>query len=92
MNWTFLGNHGHVIVQIAKNPDVKISDLADLVGVTERHARAIVNELRDAGYIEVSKVGRRNSYRVMASMPLRHAAESEKTLGELLSIFAVVSS
>jgi DNA-binding MarR family transcriptional regulator len=92
MNWTFLGNHGHVIVQIAKNPDVKISDLADLVGVTERHARAIVNELRDAGYIEVSKVGRRNSYRVMSSMPLRHAAESENTLGELLSIFAVVSS
>jgi predicted transcriptional regulator len=87
MNWTFLGNHGHVIVQIAKNPDVKIAELAGLVGVTERHARAIVNELREAGYIEVTKVGRRNSYRVNEGIPLRHTAESDKTLGDLLSIF-----
>ena len=65
MNWTFLGNHGHVILQLAKNPDVKIADLAALVGVTERHARAIVNDLREAGYVEVQKSGRRNSYRVI---------------------------
>ena len=87
MNWTFLGNHGHVVVQLAKNPDVKLTDLALLVGVTERHARAIVNELREAGYIEVQKVGRRNTYRVIENKALRHTAESDKTLGDLLSIF-----
>lgn len=87
MNWTFLGNHGHVIVQLAKNSEVKLSDLALLVGVTERHVRAIVNELREAGYIEVEKVGRRNSYRVIESKALRHTAESDKTLGDLLAVF-----
>lgn len=88
MNWTFLGNHGHVILQLAKNPDVKIADLAALVGVTERHARAIVNDLREAGYVEVQKSGRRNSYRVIEGKPLRHSAEADKTLGDLLSIFS----
>jgi DNA-binding transcriptional regulator PaaX len=87
MSWTFLSNHGHVVVQIAKHPDIKIADLAVLVGVTERHARAIVNDLRDAGYIEVRKDGRRNSYRVIQSKPLRHAAESDRKLKDLLSIF-----
>ena len=87
MNWTFLGNHGHVIVQIAKNPDIKVSELANLVGVTERHARAIVNDLRDAGYLEVTKDGRRNSYRVSREMPLRHTAESDKSLSDLLAVF-----
>lgn len=88
MNWTFLGNHGHVILQLAKNPDVKIADLAALVGVTERHARAIVNDLREAGYVEVQKSGRRNSYRVIEDKPLRHSAEADKTLGDFLSIFS----
>ena len=87
MSWTFLSNHGHVIVQIAKNPDVKVSDLATLVGVTERHARAIVNDLREAGYIEVRKDGRRNSYKVIQTKALRHAAESDRKLRDLLSIF-----
>ena len=87
MNWTFLGNHGHVIVQIAKNPDIKVSELAALVGVTERHARAIVNDLREAGYVEVTKDGRRNSYRVNREKPLRHTAESDKSLSDLLSVF-----
>lgn len=87
MNWTFLGNHGHVVVQIAKNPEIKISELATLVGVTERHARAIVIELREAGYINVTRIGRRNSYSVNGNKPLRHSAESNKTLYDLLSIF-----
>ena len=87
MNWTFLGNHGHVVLQLAKNPDVRLAELASLVGVTERHARAIVNDLREAGYLEVEKIGRRNSYRIIETKPLRHSAEADKTLGDLLSIF-----
>lgn len=88
MSWTFLSNYGHVIVQIAKQPDIKISDLASLVGVTERHARAIVNDLRDAGYLVVVKTGRRNSYRVINDKPLRHEAESDRTLKDLLATFS----
>ncbi len=87
MSWTFLSNHGHVAVQIAKHPNIKLSELAAKVGVTERHARGIVNDLREAGYVEVSKSGRRNSYRIKAAKPLRHSAESNRKLGDLLAIF-----
>jgi DNA-binding transcriptional regulator PaaX len=76
-----------VIVQIARQPDIKISELALLVGVTERHARAIVNDLRDTGYLEVQKTGRRNSYRVNTDLNLRHSAESDHQLRDLLAIF-----
>jgi predicted transcriptional regulator len=89
MNWTFLSNHGHVIVQISRQPDIRVNDLALLVGVTERRTREIIADLRDAGYIEVLKSGRRNSYRVVATKPLRHNAESSHTLSELLEIFKV---
>lgn len=87
MNWTFLGNHGHVVVQIAKNPEIKISELAALVGVTERHARAIIRDLRESGYVEVKKTGRRNTYKIKRNMPLRHTAESNHKLSDLLAIF-----
>jgi predicted transcriptional regulator len=87
MSWTFLSNHGHVIVQISQQPDVKLTDLAAQVGVTERRIREIIADLRDAGYLEVTKSGRRNSYRVIEGMQLRHSAESKHNLAELLGIF-----
>jgi DNA-binding transcriptional regulator PaaX len=87
MTWTFLSNHGHVIVQIKKDPDIRLTDLAAQVGVTERRVREIILDLREAGYLEVTKVGRRNSYRVIDAKQLRHSAESTHRLSELLSIF-----
>lgn len=87
MNWTFLSNHGHVIVQISQNPDIKLTELAAQVGITERRVREIIAELRDAGYLEVTKSGRRNAYRVISGKSLRHSAESSHRLGELLAIF-----
>ena len=87
MSWTFLSNYGHVIVQLAQNPNIKLSELANRVGVTDRHARAIIQDLREAGYIEVTKQGRRNSYRVSGLKPLRHSTDSTHSLQELLDIF-----
>lgn len=87
MSWTFLSNHGHIMVQIARNPEIRISDLARIVGVTERHASGIVNDLRDAGYLEVEKQGRRNFYRINGGHALRHDAESNQTLSDLLGVF-----
>ena len=91
MSWTFLSNHGHVIVQISRQPDIRISDLAARVGVTERRIREIIADLREAGYLEVSKAGRRNSYRVVDGKQLRHNAESSHNLSELLGIFRSIS-
>jgi len=87
MSWTFLSNHGHVIVQITMHPEIRLTELAARVGVTERRVREIVSELREAGYLEVTKSGRRNLYRVVEGKPLRHSAESSHNLGELLAIF-----
>ena len=88
MSWTFLSNHGHVIVQLAQNPDLKISELADRVGITERRVAAILKELQDAGYISVTKDGRRNIYAVNTNGKLRHDAENNKSLGDLLRIWS----
>jgi DNA-binding IscR family transcriptional regulator len=87
MSWTFLSNHGHVVVQLAKNPDITLAELARVIGVTERHISSVLNDLKEAGYIEVIKEGRKNSYRVLVEMPLRHSAESHKTLQDVLNVF-----
>jgi DNA-binding IscR family transcriptional regulator len=87
MSWTFLSNHGHVAVQLAKNPDIKVAELAKLIGVTERHISSVLNDLREAGYLEITKEGRKNKYRLLIDMPLRHNAESYKTLQDLLNVF-----
>ena len=87
MSWTFLSNHGHVVVQLAKNPDITLAELARVIGVTERHISSVLNDLKEAGYIEVIKEGRKNSYRVLVEMPLRHTAESHKPLQDVLNVF-----
>ena len=87
MSWTFLSNHGHVMVQLAQNPDSRVADLAEAVGITERRVAAILADLQDAGYISVAKKGRQNVYSVKRSKKLRHAAESSKSVGDLLGIF-----
>ena len=80
-NWTFLSNHAHVLVCVAKNPDVRLSEVAELVGVRER----IVHELIDAGYISVTKVGRNNVYSVDLDKPLRHPLEAEHNIHAIVT-------
>lgn len=81
--WTFLTNHGHVLVCIAQNPDVRIAEIADLVGIGERAAHRILGDLINEGYVVREKVGRRNRYSIDFSRPLRHQLESEHTIGEI---------
>jgi DNA-binding IclR family transcriptional regulator len=84
-NWTFLSNHAHVLVCVAKNPDVRLSEVAELVGVRERTAHRIVHELIDAGYISVKKVGRNNVYSVDLEKPLRHPLEAEHNIHAIVT-------
>lgn len=86
--WTFLSNHGHVLVCIAQNPDVRISEIADLVGVGERAAHRIVSDLVRDGYVVRRKDGRRNTYTVDFSQPLRHPLEADHTVGEIFRVLA----
>jgi DNA-binding transcriptional regulator PaaX len=64
-----------------------VAELAQLIGVTERHVRSVLNDLREAGYLEVSKHGRQNQYRLLLDKPLRHDAESYRTIQDLLEVF-----
>jgi len=86
--WTFLTNHGHVMVALALDPDMRVRDLAGAVGITERAAQRIVGELVDAGYLRREKHGRRNRYHLDPSRPLRHSLEGHHTIGRLLDVLA----
>jgi DNA-binding IclR family transcriptional regulator len=76
--WTFLTNHSHVLICIAQQPDVRLSEVARLVGIGERAVHRIVHELEDAGYLTVTKEGRRNIYEIDLDRPLRHPLESHQ--------------
>lgn len=85
--WTVFSNHGHVLIFVATNPEARIRDIAAAVGITERRAQAIVSELVGVGFLSVRKNGRRNTYSVNPEARLRHPAESQHTIGEVISLF-----
>ncbi len=84
--WTFLTNHAQVLVCIARDPGVRLRDVGDRVGITERAAHRIVTELADAGYIARERNGRRNRYTINALLPLPDPIAGEQNVGELLEI------
>lgn len=84
--WTFLSNHAHVVICLARSPDLRIRDLAQAVGITERAVQRIVAELTDGGFLTVIKEGRRNHYTVNDKLPLRHPVEAPHTLRDLLGL------
>jgi Holliday junction resolvasome RuvABC DNA-binding subunit len=86
--WTFLTNHGHVLVCIAHNSNVRITEIADMVGIGERAAHRIVCDLANDGYVLRKKDGRRNTYAVNYDRPLRHPLESAHSIGEIFGALA----
>lgn len=86
--WTFLTNHAHVLLCIAQEPGIRMRDIADRVGITERAAQRIVADLVEEGYVSRTRVGRRNEYEVDRTRPFRHPLEHEHSVGRLLEIFA----
>jgi DNA-binding transcriptional ArsR family regulator len=88
--WSFLTNHARALLFIAKDPDVRLRDLADALDVTERTAYGIVVDLTAAGYLLKEKEGRRNRYSIQTHLPLRDRIVPEKTIGEVLSLLADV--
>jgi hypothetical protein len=78
--WTFLSNHGHVLVCIAQQPDIRLSEIAQRVGIGERAAHRIVHDLIDAAFLTQTRVGRRSLYTVDLDRPLRHPLEADHRL------------
>lgn len=86
MQWTFLSNHAHVLICLAKDPEIRLRDVAELVGITERAVQKIVADLEDGGILEKEKVGRRNRYKIRRDIQLRHSIESHRNIGELIDL------
>jgi DNA-binding IclR family transcriptional regulator len=84
MRWTFLTNHARALVCIAEDPQVRLREIAQRIGITERAAQSLVNDLVDAGYLTRKRVGRRNRYEIDASLPFRHPYEHRIDVGTLL--------
>ncbi|MDH3652782.1 MAG: winged helix-turn-helix domain-containing protein [Myxococcales bacterium] len=82
--WTFLSNHGHVLVCIARDSNVRVREIAQAVGVTERAVQRILRELEEAKVIVRTRQGRRTHYEVNEGEPLRHPIEAEHSVGELV--------
>lgn len=85
-DWTFLTNHAHVLICLAREPDALLREVALEVGITEGATQRIVTDLVDGGYLERIRVGRRNTYRLNGELPLRHPLERDHSVGEILDI------
>jgi DNA-binding IclR family transcriptional regulator len=82
--WTFLTNHAQVLLCLAETPDIRLRDVAERIGITERATQRILAELSDAGYVKTERVGRRNRYTVDRSHAMRHSAQLGYEIGALL--------
>jgi DNA-binding MarR family transcriptional regulator len=87
-SWHFLTNHAQVLLCIEHNPDARMRDIAETVGVTERAAQRITNDLVEAGYLTRERIGRRNRYRINRKARMRHPAQREHPIGELLGLLS----
>ena len=82
--WTFLTNHAQVLLCLAETPDIRLRDVAQQVGITERATQRILAELVEGGYVKVERVGRRNRYTVDREHAMRHSAQLGHEIGALL--------
>jgi hypothetical protein len=87
-SWTLLTGHGHVLVEIARNPEARIRDIAAAAGLTERTVQAIVADLEASGYVTRTRAGRRTIYTVNPNSLFRHPAQDGHRVGPLLDLLS----
>jgi DNA-binding MarR family transcriptional regulator len=86
--WTLLTGHGHVLVEIARNPKARIRDISPVVGLTDRTVQAIVADLEAGGYLTRTRIGRRVIYTVNRDSLFRHSAQEGLRVGPFLDLLA----
>lgn len=84
-SWGFLTNHAHVLLCVARDPHMRLRDIAACVGITERATHRIICELEEAGYLTRDRDGARNHYEVHTDLPLRHDLDKKAQVGDLLA-------
>ncbi|THB69514.1 MAG: MarR family transcriptional regulator [Gammaproteobacteria bacterium] len=85
-HWTFLTNHAHVLLCLANNNSLRMRDIANIIGITERTVQQIVRDLSKDGYVKLTREGRCNRYEIDDSVSLRHPIEQHKTIGDLIRL------
>lgn len=90
-SWTFLSNHSHVLIALAKDPSLRVRDIAAAVGITERAVTMILADLEEAGVLVREREGRRNLYTINPEAPLRHSVESHRNVRDLLLLAEIDS-
>lgn len=83
-SWTFLTHHAHVLLEVARDADATVQQIADRVGVTGRSAVSILNDLEAAGYLARERRGRRNHYVLHSGLPLRHPSNASHSVDEVI--------
>jgi DNA-binding IclR family transcriptional regulator len=83
--WTFLTNHAQVLLCLAETPDIRLRDVAERVGITERATQRILADLTEAGYVKTERIGRRNHYTVDRTHAMRHSAQFGYEIDALLA-------
>jgi predicted ArsR family transcriptional regulator len=86
--WRFVTNHTQVLLCISRDGDVRLRDVAETVGITERAAQRILADLVEAGFVERKRVGRRNHYSIDRSAKMRHPAQMDQEIGDLLDLLS----
>jgi MarR family len=86
LDWTFLSNHAYVLLCIAREPGIRLRDVAERVRITERAVQRIVADLEEGGYLSRVREGRRNRYEIHGDRPLRHPVVLQKEVSVLLNV------
>ena len=86
--WTFLTNHGHVLLSVAADPHARVADIAERVGITPRSTLQILKDLEEGGYLHRVRAGRRTSYAVEPHQHFRHPATASWEIDGLLRLFS----
>ena len=83
-----LSNHGLVLVALSADPEIRIRDLAEQVGLTERAVQRLVTQLVEAGLVDRQRHGRRNSYQVRLAESLGDPLPHQSTVADLVGALA----
>jgi predicted transcriptional regulator len=89
-SWTFLTNHARVLLMLVKEPESRMREVAEKVGITERAVQHIIADLARTGYIDRTREGRRNVYKIHHGKPLRHSLEGHLSIDDLVEFISEI--
>lgn len=84
--WSLLTPHAHVLLCIARNPDTRVREIAEAVGISERGAHQIVSDLVGAGYVRRARIGRRNRYAIEEKTAIKHGPVRHRRVASIVAL------